>query len=53
MTLSSNPRPTIGKDLDLRETKKPAWRTPVCRPVTLPAVTQGSPTPTADLAFAS
>lgn len=42
MALSSNPRPTNVQDLDLRETKKPAWRTPVCRPVPLPAATLAS-----------
>jgi len=39
MTLSPPQRPAIVRASDMRETSKPAWRTPVCRPVTLPAAT--------------
>lgn len=39
MTFSPNPHATLVWATDTRDTNKPAWRTPVCRQVPLPAVT--------------
>ncbi len=40
MTLSPNQCPALVRATDTRDTNKPAWRAPVCRPVPLPASTQ-------------
>ena len=39
MTLSPNPHAALVRDQNTRDTNKPAWRAPVCRPVPLPAAT--------------
>jgi hypothetical protein len=42
MTLSPNPYATLVRHQNTRDTTKPAWRAPVCRPEPLLAVTQFS-----------
>ncbi|MDQ0347427.1 hypothetical protein [Ancylobacter vacuolatus] len=39
MTLPPNQQSALVRGPDLRDTNKPAWRAPVCRPVPLPAST--------------